>query len=177
MNLIDMNANDITMCIDGKDMEMRHPICYGKKYDRWLVSKCGKVWNVKKNKLMKGGRSYYHGKNGKRLEGIKHNIIVNEADWWGDGSGTLHPGGHHWERNIRTHKMIMDTWAPQYDNQPEGIVWEEWKIVRDLPTVYDHISKTVVIDHIDDDPANNHIDNLRRVTQWDNQTTRKAKGI
>ena len=177
MNLFDMNSDVITVNIDGKDIEMRHPICYGKEYDRWLVSKCGKVWNVKKNKLMKGGRSYYHGKNGKRLEGIKHNIIVNEADWWGDGSGTLHPGGHHWERNIRTHKMIIDTWAPLYDNPPEGVVWEEWKIVRDLPSVYDHISKTVVIDHIDDDPANNRIDNLRRVTFWENQTTRKAKGI
>ena len=77
MNLFDMNSDVITVNIDGKDIEMRHPICYGKEYDRWLVSKCGKVWNVKKNKLMKGGRSYYHGKNGKRLEGIKHNIIVN----------------------------------------------------------------------------------------------------
>jgi hypothetical protein len=72
----------------------------------------------------------------------------------------------------------MDTWAPLYDNPPEGIVWEEWEIVRrDMPTVYNHISKTVVIDHIDDNPMNNHIDNLRRTTSWDNQKTRKAKGI
>ena len=177
MNLFDMNSDVITVNIDGKDIEMRHPICYGKEYDRWLVSKCGKVWNVKKNKLMKGSRVYYHGKNGKRLEGIKHNITVNEADWWGDGSGTLHHGGYIWERNIRAHKMIIDTWAPLYDNPPEGVVWEEWKIVRDLPTVYDHIKKTVCIDHIDDDPANNHIDNLRRVNDWDNNHTRKAKGI
>ena len=177
MNLFDMNSDVITVNIDGKDIEMRHPICYGKEYDRWLVSKCGKVWNVKKNKLMKGGRSYYHGKNGKRLEGIKHNIIVNEADWWGDGSGTLHHGGYIWERNIRAHKMIIDTLAPLYYNPTEGVVWEEWNIVRDLPTVYDHISKPVVIAHIDDDPTNNHIDNLRRVTSWDNQATRKAKGI
>ena len=177
MNLFDMNSDAITVNIDGKDIEMKPAICYGKEYDKWLVSKCGKVWNVKKNKLLKGYRVYVHNKKGKRLDNIKYTITVNEADWWGDGSGRVHHEGYSWQRNIKSHKMIMDTWAPLYDNPPEGVVWEEWKIVRDLPSVYDHISKTVVIDHIDDDPTNNHLDNLRRVTTWDNQTTRKAKGI
>ena len=72
----------------------------------------------------------------------------------------------------------MDTWAPLYDNPPDSIVWEEWEIVRrDLPSVYNLISKSVVIDHIDDDPTNNHLDNLRRTTSWGNQHTRKSKGI
>ena len=177
MNLFDMNSDAITVNIEGKDIEMKPAICYGKEYDKWLVSKCGKVWNVKKNKLLKGYRVYVHNKKGKRLDNIKYTITVNEADWWGDGSGRVHHEGYSWQRNIKSHKMIMDTWAPLYDNPPEGVVWEEWKIVRDLPSVYDHISKTVVIDHIDDDPTNNHLDNLRRVTTWDNQTTRKAKGI
>ena len=177
MNLFDMNSDAITVNIDGKDIEMKPAICYGKEYDKWLVSKCGKVWNVKKNKLLKGYRVYVHNKKGKRLDNIKYTITVNEADWWGDGSGRVHHEGYSWQRNIKSHKMIMDTWAPLYDNPPEGVVWEEWKIVRDLPTVFDHIKKTVVIDHIDDDPTNNHLDNLRRVTTWDNQTTRKAKGI
>tara|TARA_B110000211_G_scaffold3597_1_gene4221 strand:- start:354 stop:575 length:222 start_codon:yes stop_codon:yes gene_type:complete len=73
--------------------------------------------------------------------------------------------------------MVMDTWLPLYDNPPEGIVWEEWEKVRDLPSVYNLISKSVVIDHIDDDPTNNRLDNLRRVTNWDNNKTRKLKGI
>ena len=71
----------------------------------------------------------------------------------------------------------MDTWAPLYDNPPEGIVWEEWEIVRDLPTVYEYFTKSGSIDHIDNNPANNHLDNLRRVNDWDNQFTRKKKGI
>lgn len=177
MNLFDMNSDVITMNIDGKDIEMKPAMCHGKEYDRWLVSKCGKVWNVKKNKLIEGSRAYSHNKNGKRLAFIKHTITLNEADWWGDGSGSLHHDGYNWERQIVQHKMVMDTWAPLYDNPPEGIVWKEWEIVRDLPSVYDHISKTICIDHIDDNPANNHLDNLRRVTTWDNNHTRKAKGI
>jgi len=176
MNLFDMNSDVITMNIDGKDIEMKPAMCHGKEYDRWLVSKCGKVWSKKRNKLIKGHRSHYHKKNSKRLHCIKYNMKVNEADWWGDGSGILDRAGC-WTRTISAHKMIMDTWKPLYDNPPEGIVWEEWKIVRDLPSVYDHINKAGSIDHIDDNPANNHIDNLRRVTSWDNNHARKAKGI
>ena len=177
MNLFDMNSDVITMNIDGKDIEMKHPICYGKEYDRWLVSKCGKVWSVKKNKLLKGHKVYSYNNNSKVIKSIDYSIMTDEENWWGDGSGIKHHQGWQWKRAIIAHKMIMDTWAPLYDNPPEGIVWEEWKIVRDLPTVYDHIKKTVCIDHIDNNPANNHIDNLRRVTQWDNNHTRKAKGI
>ncbi len=177
MNLFDMNSDVITMNIDGKDIAMKTAICYGKIYDRWLVSECGKVWSKKYNKLLEGHQSYYHNKNSKKLKDISYDVSVDEADWWGDGSGILNSSGCSWRRKIRAHKMIIDTWAPLYDNPPEGIVWEEWKIVRDLSTVFGFISKSVVIDHIDDDSTNNHIDNLRRVTQWDNNSTRKARGI
>ena len=179
MNLYDLNSDKITMNIDGQDIEMKPAICYGKVYNKWLVSKCGKVWSNMYNSLLKGGRAYYYTKSGKtkKLHFIKHTITMNEADWWGDGSGSLHHTGYVWEREIKEHKLIIDTWAPLYDNPPEGIVWEEWKIVRDMPSVFNHISKTVIIDHIDDNPANNHLDNLRRTTSWDNQVTRKAKGI
>ncbi len=71
----------------------------------------------------------------------------------------------------------MDTWAPLYDNPPVGVSWEEWEIARDLPSIFNHINKTICIDHIDDDPTNNHVDNLRRVNIPDNNNTRKAKGI
>ena len=177
MNLFDLNSDKIIYNIDGKDIEMKHPICFGKVYDKWLVSKCGKVWSLKWNKLLTGSKSQFYNKKDTKLSCIQYSIMVKESDWWGDGSGSLHHTGYVWKRNISCHTMVMDTYAPLYDNPPEGIVWEEWEIVRDLPTVYDHISKTIVIDHIDDDPANNHLDNLRRVTSWDNSKTRKAKGI
>ena len=177
MNLFDFNNDNITMNIDGKDIEMRHPICFDKEYDKWLVSRCGKVWSVKKNKLIEGHISYSYNKNSKAIKMIDYSIMTDEENWWGDGSGKKHHQGYQWRRPIVAHKMIMDTWAPLYDNPPEGIVWEEWEIVRKLPSVYNHISKTVCIDHIDDDPTNNHLDNLRRVTLWDNQKDRKAQGI
>ena len=177
MNLFDMNSDNTTMNIDGKDIEMKYPICYGKEYDKWLVSECGKVWSFNYNKLLAGNKSQYYNKGDNKLSSIQYHMTMNESDWWGDGSSSPHPSGYVWSRKIACHKMVMDTWAPLYDNPPVGIVWEEWKKVRDLPSVYNHINKTVCIDHIDDDPTNNHLDNLRRVTSWDNNKTRKSKGI
>ena len=177
MNVFGLNNDEIIMNIEGKDIEMKPAICYGKVHDKWLVSRCGKVWSFKWNKLLTGAKSYAHKKNTKILKCIIYSMMTDEENWWGDGSGIKHHAGYRWKRLIRAHKMVMDTWAPLYNNPPEGVVWEEWEIVRKLPSVYNHISKTVVIDHIDDNPANNHIDNLRRVTSWDNQCTRKSKGI
>ena len=178
VNLFDMNSDNIIMNIDGKDIEMKPAICFDKVYDKWLVSRCGKVWSLHKNRLLSGQGDFSSlAKHRKpKLRKMLFTITFNQyEDWWGDGSGQQKNGAL--VRLIPAHKMVIDTWAPLYDNPPEGIIWEEWEIVRDLPSVYNHISKTVVIDHIDDDPTNNHLDNLRRVTSWDNQTTRKSKGI
>ena len=177
MNLYDLNNDNTIINIDGKDMEMKPAICYDKVYDRWLVSKCGKIWSLYYNRLVTGGESFLrrHGAE-KRLQNINLCMSMDKL-YYEDGSGNNRTDAKTMRRNIKYHKVVIDTWAPLYDNPPEGIVWKEWEIVRKLPTVYNHISKTVVIDHIDDNPANNHLDNLRRVTQWDNQPTRKLKGI
>ena len=175
MNLFDLNMNIITMNIDGKDIEMKPAICHGKVYDKWLVSECGKVWSFNKNRLLFGQGVWGFTKNGKRLSKMIFTMKIGEEDWWGDGSGSLY--GNTWMRMIAAHKIVIDTWAPLYDNPPEGICWEEWEKVRDLPTIFNHISKTVIIDHKNNDPTDNNLENLKRTTSWDNQPTRKAKGI
>ena len=171
---LDGDSDKITMIIDNKDMEMKPSICFGKEYDNWLVSKCGKVWSIKKNKILTPYKNI-------RSHGTYHQYEIYAPEgFWEDGSGRIKKSGNaagYHMRNIQAHKVIMDTWAPLYDNPPKGILWEEWEIVRDLPTAYNHISKTVCIDHIDDDPTNNHLDNLRRVTTLDNNSVRKARGI
>ena len=179
MNLYDLNSDKITMNIDGQDIEMKPAICFGKEYDKWLVSECGKIWSIRFNRLKKGTADFSRRKDGsKKIIRMKTFMSVPKG-FWEDGSGNAHESYGPWwiHRDISVHKIVMDTWAPLYDNPPEGIVWEEWEIVRDLPSVYNHISKTVVIDHIDDDPTNNHLNNLRRVNDWDNNHIRKTRGI
>ena len=178
MNLYDLNSDNIIMNIDGKDIEMKPAICYGKVYDKWLVSKCGKIWSGSRNRLITGCKNYQYSKEGKRLREISLSLAT-PSGFWEDGSGYLRYDrpGTGIERKIRFHKVVIDTWAPLYDNPPEGISRKEWEIARELDTIYDYFNKSGSIDHIDDDPANNHLDNLRRVNDWDNQKTRKAKGI
>ena len=177
MNLFDLNTNTITMNIDGKDIWMKPSICYDKVYDRWLVSECGMVWSLHTIRLLKGKLDYNFIKGNKRRLSSRVLTVSTPKDFWEDGSGNIYRNRAVVDRKIQWHKVVMDTWAPLYDNPPEGIIWEEWEKARCLPTVYDHISKTVVIDHIDDDPINNHLNNLRRVTHWDNNNIRKAKGL
>jgi len=93
MNLFDMNSDKIIMNIDGKDIEMRPPICYGKVYDRWLVSECGKVWSVGTGKLIEGHKVYGYNKNSRVINCIDYSMMIDEEDWWGDGSGVRH---HQW---------------------------------------------------------------------------------
>ena len=175
MNLFDLNTNKITMNIDGKDIVMNPAVCYGKVYDKWLLSECGKVWSIKKMKVIFGYKKYSFLKNSKYLKSIVYTVMVDEEDFWGDGSGYVR--GNCLQRNIRKHQIIIDTWAPLWDNPPKGVLWDDWKIARELDTVFNHISKVGSIDHIDDDPTNNHLDNLQRVNDWDNQRDRKLKGI
>ena len=179
MNLFDMNNDNITMNIDGKDIEMKPAICFGKVYDKWLVSRCGKVWSPHYNRIIRGSKFYEYKKNNvKKLKGIMHQMQVEEEDFWGDGSGLERDGyDDRWRRIIKQHKIVMDTWAPLYDNPPKGISWEFWEIGRKYPDNLKFYSESIVIDHIDDNPANNHLDNLRRVTTWDNQASRKSRGI
>ena len=71
MNLFDLDSDKIIYNIDGKDMEMKFAICYGKEYDNWLVSRCGKVWSIKKNKLITGQKRYAYNKdNIRKLKAI-----------------------------------------------------------------------------------------------------------
>ena len=59
MNLFDTDTDNITMNIDGKDIMMKHPICFGKVYDKWYVSKCGKVWSLHFKKVISGRPDSY----------------------------------------------------------------------------------------------------------------------
>ena len=173
MNLFDTDTDNIIIInIDGKDIEMKLAMCFGKIFDNWLVSKCGRVWSFPKKRFLRGS---IHSRKNPYIQ-LK---IRTEEGYWEDGSGWVEP--RPWNnpvhRKIMMHRLVIDTWKPLWDNPPEGITWEQWEIVRELDTVYNHISKVGSIDHIDNNKTNNHIDNLRRVNDWDNNFTRKEKGI
>ena len=78
--------------------------------------------------------------------------------------------GNRETKTIPVHRVIMETLRPidkfppdelkdTWDNVPEE--WRKW------------VRETAIIDHIDDNPANNDVTNLKWITNLDNSNFRK----
>ena len=67
------------------------------------------------------------------------------------------------------HKTVMEVWKPIEDNPPIPV--EDWNECPE--TAKQFIIDCAIIDHLDDDPANNHVDNLRWCTPKENSSWRK----
>lgn len=68
-------------------------------------------------------------------------------------------------KKCSVHELVMGTFRPMDEYPPDRLkdCWED--IPEDAKT---WIKETVTIDHIDHDPSNNRLDNLRYVTQREN---------
>ena len=70
---------------------------------------------------------------------------------------------------IKYHRAVMEVWKPIDDYPP--IPKEDWD--RCPESAKQFMRDTAIIDHIDSDTRNNHVDNLRWTTPKDNQFSRK----
>ena len=73
-------------------------------------------------------------------------------------------------KTIPVHRLVMETFRPIDDYPPDELkdVWD------DTPEVMKQwVRKTALIDHIDNDPSNNHIKNLRWSDTLNNSNFRK----
>jgi hypothetical protein len=71
---------------------------------------------------------------------------------------------------ISTHRAVMETWKP-IDEYPPDSLKDDWN--RSPESFKQWVRDTAFIDHLDDNPTNNHIDNLRWVTPLQNHYRRK----
>ena len=140
---------------------------YGVIIPGYYVSNDGQIYSALTNKFR--AIRYKYSKRG-RLDECNFTVVIN-PELSEDFDHVRTKGGGKSVMNITVHKAVMEAWKPVDEYPPESLkgVWstlpeeaKQW--VRD----------TVVIDHIDADPSNNTLDNLRYVTPKENNAQRKA---
>ena len=142
---------------------------YGIIIPNYYISKEGKVYSSKTNKLMKPGK--IHSKRHGRLEAHYAQIqipkgLFKDYEYYGNSKHTC-------KMTISFHRCVMEVWKPIDENPP--IPKEDWE--KTPETAKQFIRDSAIVDHIDDDPSNNHVDNLRWLTPKENSCYRKIVDI
>jgi len=134
------------------------------------IGKDGRVYSERSRKFLKLSADY--SKRSGRLEALRFSTVVDASIFDDYEYAKIDENTQFSRLTFRVHKAVMDTWRPIDEYPPDQLkdTWnqvpEEWRQwVRD----------TAYIDHIDDDPTNNHVDNLRWVTPKENCIYRKKQ--
>ena len=158
--------------------EWRTVVVNGKEHPWYSVSNLGNV----RSHLQRKGRKWrvtesynsnYH-KNlsltrSKNRNGSLSKMRVNfhfPKDFFEDYQYQESPGNScNIQKNCTVHDLVMEAFRPMDEYPPDRLkdCWND--IPKDAKT---WIKETVTIDHIDHDPSNNRLDNLRYVTQREN---------
>ena len=151
---------------------MKPLIRYQKEIPNYYVTKDGRAYNRKTDKFMKPSPSTANRADGTRVvvkyrwdvnfeEGLYEDYVHRHKKGMPEGILTM---------TLPCHRAVAETWMPIDDFPPASIApyWDS------LPEpVKQWVRDTAVVDHIDDNPANNHVDNLRWVVPKDNEASRK----
>lgn len=144
-------------------------IRFGVTIPNYYCNEEGKVYSKKRNIILKP--TIKHDRSG-RVSNLKYDLDVDENlfDDYEYRKKSNAINGSRVTITISAHRIIAETWKPIDKNPPESIAltWnevpEEWR---------QWVKDTAYIDHIDNDPTNNHISNLRWVTPKENSCHRK----
>lgn len=151
--------------------DFRPVIRYGIVIPHYYCNNRGDIWSAKTNRFLKAKQKYSARlkKEGLRLRSLSYNLSIPKGhfpDYDHRANGRAKAPAI----SIEAHRIVMETWKP-VDEFPPKELKECWKILPEIAKYY--IKKGLVVDHIDDDPSNNHVDNLRWVLAIENQAERK----
>ena len=147
---------------------------YGKIIPKYFVSKDGKIISKRCSTEKFLNPCFY--KTGLRYgvflvsidEDVHKELFPNDTyDYYVAGTGIRKKKSI--ARSICVHQAVMWSWKPIDDYPP--VPMEDWKQTPE--NVKDIVRKSICIDHIDGDSANNHLDNLRYTSQAGNHYLRK----
>ena len=137
----------------------------------YYISEDGRIANLKTGKLMKVRNIY--SKRSSRLEAqfltlTVPNTLFDDYQYHQKNKNTV-------SFSVSIHRAVMETWRP-IDKYPPVALKDGW---NDVPEEWRQwVRDTALVDHIDDDPTNNHVNNLRWVTPRENSHyIKKQKGV
>lgn len=134
------------------------------------VSQYGKPKNMVTNQILKVFDAFGSGSN--KYPGFTMKIDIEEyKEWTGiDKSGSQKNAGKTFAFAGTCHQFVMNTWKPFDENLIPEL--EEWW-PQFSPQLKAIIRDSIIIDHVDDDRWNNHVDNLVYTTQSENNWINK----
>jgi hypothetical protein len=145
--------------------EFKPLVRFGKIIPDYFISKDGRVYSTKSNKFIYV--TELRESNG-RLKSCKVDVVVPEdlfEDFTHSKRGSSSP-----RMSIALHRGVMETYK-SIDEYPP-IPKEDWDKCPESAKQW--IRDTAIIDHKNDDPSNNHVDNLKWVIPKDNNPYRKV---
>jgi len=151
---------------------------FGKEIPEYYVSKEGEIYSSKSNKFMTHTQNFeYYASGRKRLKCLTTACRVPRGFYedfeHSAGTSTLIQEKYNFTTSkirIDIHRAVMETWKPIDKYPPESLA-DEWDSAPECFKQW--VRDTAFIDHIDNDPSNNSIDNLRWVTPLQNHYRRK----
>ena len=160
---------------------------YGVEVPYYFVSKDGRVLSAKTSKpkilnptyeTIEGGYKVPH------LIGLRVNRkecpeLFEDYEYKTIQQDLNVPGSKYYKRltksldlytiQIKYHRAVMEAWKPIDENPP--IQMEDWNNTPESAKQF--IRDCAIIDHVDSNTRNNHVDNLEWTTPKDNQHSRK----
>ncbi|QJT70160.1 hypothetical protein SynMITS9220M01_147 [Synechococcus phage SynMITS9220M01] len=162
--------------------EFKPIVRYCKEIPEYLVSKDAKVFSEKTNKFRSPSSVWRYSASGeKTLVKLKVDFDI-PSGYYSDYSFRKRRETDSNELiSIALHRVVMETWRPIDEYPPEQLEEEWFEVItpdmvgqpRIPPNTRQWVRDTALVDHKDDDPSNNHVDNLRWVIPKDNEPNRK----
>ena len=154
-----------------KDQELRNVIYQGNVIKDYKIARDGLCISYRVSDKGKPLEWAGSGPKGQKYPGVTLMLPDIDTIFVDREVKNYNPNNKMVKRTIKIHTMVADTWGESMDC-PDDLApyWSTLSTeIKDILRTY------FVVDHIDDDRCNNHVDNLRFVSPRNNHFRRKQK--
>ena len=157
---------------ENSEEQFKPAVRFGKVLPGYYVSNTGRIFSSKNGKIKEGFIHTSCRTDGtKRIKEVMHSFSIPRGLY--EDHDYVRPDRKNCAKiPVSAHRLVAETWKPIDENPPNSLK-EDWDKAPE--SFKQWVKDTAIIDHIDDDPTNNHVDNLRWVTPKENQPIRKLK--